>query len=121
MARAGARAEKRETARVRGKARRCAVCRAVAPAAARVRGPTEGIKPARRVPSGMPSTPVWVGPALTIAIFAGGVLLFFQTADPMVLIFAVVLSAMGWGVAFVVHLLRHGIPVRVVDEGPKRP
>lgn len=59
---------------------------------------------------------IWVGIAATAAFALLGVLLFFQTKDPMVLIFPVWLAVPAWVVVLIVHVLRKGIPVRIVSD-----
>lgn len=52
----------------------------------------------------------------TVVLFLLGILLFVQTKDPFVLMPAVFLSVALWIIVLIVHVLRHGIPVRLVDE-----
>jgi len=52
--------------------------------------------------------------SVLLALF--GVLFFFQYKDPMMLLFPVQLIVAVWVVVLIVHLLRHGVPVRIVDD-----
>lgn len=49
-------------------------------------------------------------------ILLGSILVFFQTKDPMILAFSVQVILAIWVVVLIVHVLRHGIPVRIVDD-----
>ena len=46
----------------------------------------------------------------------GAILLFFQTKDPMMIAFAVDVILAVWVVVLIVHVLRHGIPIRIVSD-----
>ncbi|HVM45788.1 MAG TPA: hypothetical protein VM582_07605 [Candidatus Thermoplasmatota archaeon] len=67
------------------------------------------------------STSVKAGTAVSVLLVFFGVLLFVQTNDPMLLLMPVQLVALVWLVVLVVHILRHGIPVRIVadERGPR--
>lgn len=62
---------------------------------------------------------VLAGIAATVLITIFGALLFFQTKDPTMLEVALRGSLLAWLIALVVHVLRHGIPVRIVADDRK--
>ncbi|HWH09068.1 MAG TPA: hypothetical protein VNX21_07695 [Candidatus Thermoplasmatota archaeon] len=69
----------------------------------------------------MVSTALQWGVVLSALLAGFGVLFFFQTKDPMVLLFGVQGAAWVWGIVLVVHVLRHGIPIRIVSDERKGP
>ena len=54
--------------------------------------------------------------ALSILAVALSIGLFYAAGDPLFLSWAVWVVALVWIVAFVVHLYRRGVPVRVVKD-----
>ena len=56
------------------------------------------------------------GLVVSALVLLASIVMFFLYKDPMLLVFAIVLLGMMWGVLFIVHVLRHGIPVRVVED-----
>lgn len=59
---------------------------------------------------------ILTGIVLSVVFAVLGVLLFFQTADPLVLLAFATPTALAWAVVLVVHVLLHGFPVRVIHE-----
>ena len=68
----------------------------------------------------MVSRPVQWGIVLSAALVVFGILFFFQTKDPMVLLFGVQAAAWIWAVVFIIHILTHGIPIRIVSDERRR-
>jgi hypothetical protein len=61
------------------------------------------------------------GIVLSAIVFGFAVLFFFQYKDPVLLAFAGQAIVPIWIAILVIHVLREGLPVRVVVEDRRRP
>jgi uncharacterized protein YqfA (UPF0365 family) len=59
---------------------------------------------------------IWAGIAATLAWTLLSVYFFFQYMDPMLLVLSAIAALVVWGVALLFHVLRRGVPVRVVGK-----
>lgn len=64
---------------------------------------------------------VLIGLIVNALVFVGSILLFFQTRDPTPMGLVLKFSAYAWLVALILHVLKRGIPIRIVSDERKQP